>query len=98
MGLFIQTIGIARAATKIGMANLVYGAKRLLFLRRTAEAWRQEGVEIPVYLASKAPLAECGSRSERPRRLTVIDEATSIEPSIFFRFTSIPSHFSSICR
>jgi hypothetical protein len=34
MGLFIRTIGIARAKTKIGLANLVYNIKRLLFLRR----------------------------------------------------------------
>jgi transposase, IS5 family len=38
MGLFIRTIGIARARVKIGMANLVYNFKRLLFLRRTAAA------------------------------------------------------------
>jgi IS5 family transposase len=38
MGLFIRTIGIARATTKIGLANLVYNIKRLLFLRRTAAA------------------------------------------------------------
>jgi hypothetical protein len=34
MGLFIRTIGIARATVKIGMTNLVYNIKRLLFLRR----------------------------------------------------------------
>ena len=38
MGLFIRTIGIARAKTKIGLANLVYNIKRLLFLRRIAAA------------------------------------------------------------
>ena len=38
MGLFIQTVGIARATTKIGMVNLVYTIKRLLLLRRTAAA------------------------------------------------------------
>jgi len=38
MELFVKTIGIARAKTKIGMANLVYNFKRLLFLRRTAAA------------------------------------------------------------
>jgi transposase, IS5 family len=32
MGLFIRTIGIARATTKIGMANLVYNIKRFIFL------------------------------------------------------------------
>jgi hypothetical protein len=29
-------VGIARAKTKIGLANLVYNIKRLLFLRRIA--------------------------------------------------------------
>jgi hypothetical protein len=38
MGLFIRTIGIARATVKIGLTNLVYNIKRLLFLRRTASA------------------------------------------------------------
>ena len=38
MDLFIRTIGIARATTKIGMANLVYNIKRTLFLRRAATA------------------------------------------------------------
>ena len=36
MGLFIRTIGIARATTKIGMANLVYNIKRFIFLRKVA--------------------------------------------------------------
>jgi hypothetical protein len=35
MGLFVRTIGIARATTKIGMANLVYNIKRLIFLARS---------------------------------------------------------------
>jgi IS5 family transposase len=38
MGLFIRTIGIARAKMKIGQANFVYIIKRLLFLRRIAVA------------------------------------------------------------
>ena len=38
MDLFIRTIGIARATIKIGLANLVYNIKRLLFLRRLAVA------------------------------------------------------------
>lgn len=38
MGLFIRTIGIARAKVKIGMANLVYNVKRLVFWRRIAIA------------------------------------------------------------
>ena len=36
MGLFIRTIGVARAKVKIGMANLVYNFKRLIFLQRMA--------------------------------------------------------------
>jgi IS5 family transposase len=38
MGLFIRTIGIARATTKIGLANIVYNMKRLMFLERLAAA------------------------------------------------------------
>jgi hypothetical protein len=30
----IKTLGIAPATTKIGLANLVYNIKRLIFLRR----------------------------------------------------------------
>ena len=36
MGLFIRTVGIARATTKIGLANLVYNMRRLVFLERLA--------------------------------------------------------------
>lgn len=38
MGLVVRTVGIARATTKIGMANIVYNIKRLLFLQKTAAA------------------------------------------------------------
>jgi transposase, IS5 family len=38
MGLFIRTIGIARARIKIGLANLVYNIKRFIWLERTAAA------------------------------------------------------------
>ena len=38
MGLFVRTIGIARATIKIGMANLVYNIKRFIFLRNLAIA------------------------------------------------------------
>ena len=37
-GLFVRTIGVARAKVKIGLANIAYNIKRLLFLRRTAAA------------------------------------------------------------
>lgn len=39
MGLFVRTIGIARATTKIGLVNLAYNMKRYLWLEgRTASA------------------------------------------------------------
>ena len=39
MGLFIRTIGIARARIKIGMANLVYNFQRLAWIEgRTVPA------------------------------------------------------------
>jgi transposase, IS5 family len=34
MGLFVRTIGLARATTKIGLANLVHNMRRLLWLQR----------------------------------------------------------------
>ncbi len=36
MDLFVRTIGLARAKMKIGMANIVYNMKRLVFLDRLA--------------------------------------------------------------
>ena len=36
MGLFVRTIGLARATTKIGLANLVYNMRRLIWLERHA--------------------------------------------------------------
>lgn len=38
MGLFIRTIGLARATTTIGLANLVYNIKRLIHIERRAAA------------------------------------------------------------
>jgi len=40
MGLFVRTIGLNRAETKIGLVNLVYNLKRLIWLegRRLASA------------------------------------------------------------
>jgi IS5 family transposase len=36
MGLFVRTIGLARATTKIRLANLVHNMRRLLWLERQA--------------------------------------------------------------
>jgi hypothetical protein len=38
MGLFIRTIGIARARTKIGLANIACNMRRLLFWEKTTAA------------------------------------------------------------
>jgi transposase, IS5 family len=38
MGLFVRTIGLARATTKIGLANLFHNMRRLLWLERQATA------------------------------------------------------------
>jgi transposase, IS5 family len=38
MGLFVRTIGLARAAAKIGLVNIVYTMRRLLFHERHATA------------------------------------------------------------
>ena len=38
MGLFVRTIGIARAKTKIGLANILHNINRLTILRRTSAA------------------------------------------------------------
>ena len=38
MGLFVRTVGMARARVKIGLANLVFNMKRLIWLERTTPA------------------------------------------------------------
>ena len=38
MGLFVRTIGIARAKTRIGMVNLAYNMRRLVWLTRSEAA------------------------------------------------------------
>lgn len=38
MGLFIRTEGIARAATKIGLADILYDMKRLIFFESRSMA------------------------------------------------------------
>jgi IS5 family transposase len=38
MGLFVRSIGLARATTRIGLVNLVFNVRRLIFLSRRAPA------------------------------------------------------------
>ncbi len=46
MNLFIRTIGLERAETHIGLANLGYNMKRLVFWRkREAIAWPHSAPE-----------------------------------------------------
>jgi hypothetical protein len=37
-GIFVRTVGMARAAVKIGMMNLVYNMRRFVWLERAAAA------------------------------------------------------------
>jgi transposase, IS5 family len=37
-GIFFRIVGMARAAAKIGMMNLVYNMRRLVWLERVAAA------------------------------------------------------------
>jgi len=37
-GLFIRTVGIERATTRIGLAKIVYNMRRFLFLKRVSAA------------------------------------------------------------
>ena len=37
-GIFVRTIGMTRAAVKIGMMNLVYNMRRFVWLERAAVA------------------------------------------------------------
>ncbi len=69
MDLFIRTVGIARARLKIGMANLVYNFRRLVYLDRIAVRLRgrsgsRQGSALPApYAAAKKP----GPRRKHPR-------------------------------
>jgi hypothetical protein len=38
LGMKVRTIGIARARIKIGLANIAYNMRRLIFHKRTAAA------------------------------------------------------------
>jgi hypothetical protein len=38
MRLFVRTVGLARATVKIGMANIAYNMKRLVWLEQQATA------------------------------------------------------------
>ena len=49
MGLFVRTIGIKRAETKIMLANLAYNTQRLIFHeRRLAKEWLRPKSRIKV--------------------------------------------------
>ncbi len=63
MDLFIRTIGLARATTKIGMANIVYNIKRLLVLRRTGAA----PVSAPPRWTAPSPAIHSSSEEKRQK-------------------------------
>src|SRR5262249_50859504 len=47
MGLFVRTIGIARARTKIGLANLLYNMQRMVWLIEKATATNPRKYPVP---------------------------------------------------
>jgi hypothetical protein len=80
MGLFIRTIGIARATTKIAMANLVYNIKRFVFLRKIAVAGRTSIAQDALFDNSpirSAKISSCSLVSVRPCENNALIEASS---------------------
>jgi IS5 family transposase len=65
MGLFIRTIGIARTTIKIGMANLVYNIKRLIFLR--PRRLLRKAAPLSQYQISRCPRISCTRKITRDR-------------------------------
>lgn len=58
MGLFVRTIGIARAKTKIGMANLIYNLRRLAHAGRAGIGHVREAM-IPPLAPIQNEQADC---------------------------------------
>ena len=55
-GLFVRTLGIARAKAKIGLANIAFNMKRLVFLGRIdPHARPPAGVIAPLESAARPP-------------------------------------------
>ena len=73
MHLFIRTIGIDRATIKIGLTNLVYNIKRLIFLRRAGLAYSsppgQPLAQAPIGKGELSPITSTTSN----RSSTVIE-------------------------
>jgi len=68
MGLFIRTIGIARARTKIGLADLLYNMQRMVWLTHQialASAARSAATISAAAEAVRTPIAEI-TRSAAP--------------------------------
>ena len=85
MDLFIRTVGIARAQVKIGMANMVYNMKRLVFLDHPAPqaATRRWAVAQSDRAASRHRRhpAETSRQLSRPRSSNYLRAKTTlIEP------------------
>jgi len=85
----IQTIGIARATTKIGLANLVYNIKRLICLERREAVVRSQGRTGTITWAPKQSLnlyiEPPQSASLTPQRRTI----GLLEPSNFLAAVNI---------
>jgi len=78
-GLFVRTIGLARARLKIGLANLAYNMRRAVWLRpewprspskgaQKAHGWTAPGTEAAFIIIGKAVI---GSVQPSNRRSSV---------------------------
>jgi hypothetical protein len=65
MALFIRTVGIARARTKIGFANLTYNMYRLILLMAQAQLprfWVMHSLGIAEMLGLWRDCSHCGAK------------------------------------
>ena len=94
MHLFIRTIGIDRATIKIGLTNLVYNIKRLIFLRRAGLAYSsppgQPLAQAPIGKGELSPITSTTSN-----RSSTLIEASNFAWNRFARGAFSPHHRDS---
>jgi hypothetical protein len=82
MGLMVRTIGLARARTRIGMANLAYNVRRLVQLQGRVTA--RHDIAGPV----------CTNRLTGGQKALQTSSLTPVSTH-FIHQTPIPTHLSS---
>jgi hypothetical protein len=78
VGLVVRTIGIARAETKIGLANLAYNMRRFVWLKRRTPS------------AFTVPIEAIEARNVLDGRKLVTDINTSGQTSYPFGLSGLP--------